>query len=224
MPQNLSIGKSSVNLSIGKLRYGSHGRTKEVEVESDDPRSRKRTRGGRDRVLAAAADLFESRTLAGTSLQMIADRLGVSKPAIYHHFRSREDIVTTLMEPVITDTQAALARLAPMSADERRDEARRFYADFVITHRRVINMVFFDRGALPDEINATVDELVDGVAGALAGSDDAAAVDIGMVLVYGTAALVTRHTTSDDDTLRAAVTGVLDVADPAEQVGPAART
>jgi hypothetical protein len=66
--------------------------------------------------------------------------------------------------------------------------------------------VFFDRAALPDDLPATVDRLVDAVAAHLtAGADP----DAGTVLVYGVAALVTRRQHLDDQTLRAAVTAAL---------------
>ena len=37
---------------------------------------------GRDRVVAAALELFSERGVSGTSLQMIADRLGVGKASV----------------------------------------------------------------------------------------------------------------------------------------------
>ncbi|MCK5753751.1 MAG: helix-turn-helix transcriptional regulator, partial [Mycobacterium sp.] len=39
----------------------------------------------RDRLTAAAVELFTRHSFAGTSLQMIADELGFTKAAIYHH-------------------------------------------------------------------------------------------------------------------------------------------
>ena len=37
--------------------------------------------------------LFGRRSFAGTSLQMIADELDLTKAAIYYHFRTREDLL-----------------------------------------------------------------------------------------------------------------------------------
>lgn len=48
------------------------------------------TRGfARERVLDAALDLFAAHGVSGTSLQMIADRPGVTKAAVYYQFHSR---------------------------------------------------------------------------------------------------------------------------------------
>lgn len=170
--------------------------------QEDDPKALKRTRGGRERLLRAAAELFGAHGLSATSLQMIADRLGVSKPAIYHHFSSRDEIVVTLMQPVVADTSQALEHLASLPPDQRPAATARFYTDFVVTHRRVIHMVFFDRAALPGDLPGTIDELSDAVAAGLAGTDDPDAVAAGTVLVYGCAALAARHPDLDDETLR----------------------
>ena len=53
----------------------------------------------RDRLLAAAAELIREHGYAGTSLQMIADRLGFRKGAIYHHFRTRDEILAVFRVP-----------------------------------------------------------------------------------------------------------------------------
>lgn len=168
--------------------------------DAPDPRALKRTRGGRERLLTAAADLFRTHSLAGTSLQMIADRLGVSKPAIYHHFRSRDEIVVTLMEPALSDATAALERIHHLPQPDRSDAARSFYLGFLVTHRRVINMVFFDRPSLPAPLSATVDTLVDELAQVL--SDPDVDTDAATAIVYGAAALVTRRSSLADDELR----------------------
>lgn len=198
-----------------------------MTATTPDPRALKRTRGGRERLLHASAELFRSHTLSGTSLQMIADRLGVSKPAIYHHFRSRDDIVATLMAPVVADAEDAGARLRDLPRTERAAAARAFYADFVVRHRQVIAMVFFDRAALPGDLPAAVDRLADAVAGALAAdlaepdgpgaaatTGPGAPTDVGTVLVHGVAALVTRRQDLDDDALHARVTTALEALRP----------
>ncbi|NUR16364.1 MAG: helix-turn-helix transcriptional regulator, partial [Dermatophilaceae bacterium] len=48
---------------------------------------------GRRRVIDAAVELFAEHGVSGTSLQMIADHLGVTKAAVYYQFHAKEDIV-----------------------------------------------------------------------------------------------------------------------------------
>ena len=45
------------------------------------------------RILDAARELFSQHGVAGTSLKMIAEAVGVSKAAIYHQYPAKEDIV-----------------------------------------------------------------------------------------------------------------------------------
>lgn len=54
---------------------------------------------GRERVLDASLELFAERGVAGTSLQMIAERLGLTKAAVYHHFRTKDAIVLEVLRP-----------------------------------------------------------------------------------------------------------------------------
>jgi len=64
------------------------------------------------RIIGAAAGLFATRGVGGTSLQMIADAIGVTKAAVYHQFKTKEEIV-------IVAAEAELARLsAVMDAAE----------------------------------------------------------------------------------------------------------
>lgn len=50
----------------------------------------------RDRILDVALDLFADQGYDGTSLREIAERLDVTKAAIYYHFESKDDILLAL--------------------------------------------------------------------------------------------------------------------------------
>ncbi|MBF6173361.1 TetR/AcrR family transcriptional regulator [Nocardia blacklockiae] len=52
----------------------------------------------RERIRATAMELFAERGYDKTSLREIAERLGVTKAALYYHFRTKEDIVVSLSE------------------------------------------------------------------------------------------------------------------------------
>ena len=56
--------------------------------------------GTRERILAVALDLFVDQGFDKTSLREIAERLGVTKAALYYHFKSKGDILFTLHLPV----------------------------------------------------------------------------------------------------------------------------
>jgi AcrR family transcriptional regulator len=50
-----------------------------------------------------ARELFLQRGVQRTSLQDIANKLGITKPALYYHFPSREDLVRSILVPLINE-------------------------------------------------------------------------------------------------------------------------
>jgi AcrR family transcriptional regulator len=50
------------------------------------------------RVVTAALDLFARHGVGGTSLQMIADEIGVTKAAVYHQYNTKDEIVLAVAE------------------------------------------------------------------------------------------------------------------------------
>jgi AcrR family transcriptional regulator len=60
------------------------------------------------RVIAAAVDLFGDHGVGGTSLQMIADHLGVTKAAVYYQFKTKEAIVVAVVTCELVPLEAAL--------------------------------------------------------------------------------------------------------------------
>lgn len=60
----------------------------------------------RARILAVARELFAQRGTQQTSLQDIAGRLGISKPALYYHFDSRDALLAAIVQPLLDDLDA----------------------------------------------------------------------------------------------------------------------
>ncbi len=68
------------------------------------------TEGGtRERIVQVALDLFERQGYAGTSLRDIAERLGVSKAALYYHFPSKESLLDEALAPALARVREVLA-------------------------------------------------------------------------------------------------------------------
>ena len=65
----------------------------------------------RERILDVALDLFTDQGFDGTSMREIAERLHISKPAIYYHFASKEEILMALHMRLHELGKEALARL-----------------------------------------------------------------------------------------------------------------
>jgi AcrR family transcriptional regulator len=73
-----------------------------VGTDDSTPVRQRTPRGqGRTKLVGAAGQLFAEHGISGTSLQSIADRLGVTKAAVYHQFASKDEIALAVAEPVI---------------------------------------------------------------------------------------------------------------------------
>jgi AcrR family transcriptional regulator len=81
------------------------------------------------RVLSAAFELFAVHGVSGTSLQMIADELGVTKAAVYHQFRTKDEIVLAVAEVGMSPLEGALELAA---AERSRENARELLLEQVI--------------------------------------------------------------------------------------------
>jgi len=99
----------------------------------------------RERVLDAAVTLFAEHGVHGTSLQMIADRVGVSKAAVYYQFQSKEDIALEVIRPSIEDI-ARVIRIADALPDarQRRAVAVSGLVEMVVRHRKLAVVFYGD--------------------------------------------------------------------------------
>ena len=95
------------------------------------------------RIIDAALELFASHGVGGTSLQMIADTIGVTKAAVYHQFKTKDEIVLAAAE-------AELARLeevmdaAEAEPSRARDALVTGIVDFAVAHRRTASTILND--------------------------------------------------------------------------------
>lgn len=86
-------------------------------------------------VLIAAANLFSEKGYAGTSMADLAGSLGISRPALYYYFDSKEEILTSMVEEVTL----AIKEMGESMADEKRDPAETLYEMVENNARFVLN-------------------------------------------------------------------------------------
>lgn len=66
----------------------------------------------RSRIIDVAAELFIEKGYENTSIQNIIDRLGgLSKGAIYHHFRSKEEIMYAVADRIYSGSEREIRRI-----------------------------------------------------------------------------------------------------------------
>ncbi|MGN9812195.1 TetR/AcrR family transcriptional regulator [Micromonospora sp. BQ11] len=107
---------------------------------------RESTGGTRDRIKAVALELFTEQGYEATSLREIAERLNVTKAALYYHFKSKDEIVTSFVEDRLDRMDALIdwARSQPATLDTRRAVIGR-YADTMFDSEQPSVMRFFEQ-------------------------------------------------------------------------------
>ncbi|HEX4818339.1 MAG TPA: helix-turn-helix domain-containing protein [Nonomuraea sp.] len=82
----------------------------------------------RTRIQEIALRLFTEQGYEATSLREIAEELGVTKAALYYHFKTKDDIVASLVDLRIAELEELLAwtRSRPKTAETRRELLERY--------------------------------------------------------------------------------------------------
>ncbi|MGO9027118.1 MAG: TetR/AcrR family transcriptional regulator [Acidimicrobiales bacterium] len=159
------------------------------------------------RIINVALDLFAEHGVGGTSLQMIADAIGVTKAAVYHQFHTKDEIVLTAagvelarLEAVIEAAEAEptrirardmlLTRIVDLAVERRRMEST-LLADPVIVR-------FF---AHHEPFRNVMDRMYRLLMGEDAGSDDRVPAAM-LSAAIGGAVMHPLVADVDDDTLR----------------------
>ena len=112
----------------------------------------------KQRILRAAAELFMERGFAGTTVREIGDRAEVGQSSLYHHARSKGQLlaemhathareVLALLEEVVKSQQAPIVQLRGVIAA---------LLAMVHTHRAVVTVYLRESHALSDEARKEV--------------------------------------------------------------------
>jgi len=111
-----------------------------------DARTRSDTRA---RIQQVALELFAEQGYEKTSLREIAERLDVTKAALYYHFKSKEDIVRSLVEDYFGQLDALIAWAAtqPRTAQTRHEIISR-YVTIVTEGSDVFRMLHQNQAAV----------------------------------------------------------------------------
>jgi AcrR family transcriptional regulator len=122
-------------------------------------------------VVAEATRLFAARGFEGTAVQDIADAVGVSKPAVLHHFPSKEHVRQAVLDGILAHWNETLPRLllAATASADRFDavfgELHRFFASHPDRARLIVREAL-DR---PNEVRKLLRGRVRAWLGAVAG-------------------------------------------------------
>jgi AcrR family transcriptional regulator len=115
-----------------------------------------RRSGTRERIQTVAVELFAEHGYEKTSLRQIAERLDVTKAALYYHFNTKEDIVVSLFDDLLAgiDEIVTWGTDQPQTVETRQELLRRYGR---LTRERPKNMMRFIQ-----ESKTTMQELAPG--------------------------------------------------------------
>ncbi|OBC00994.1 TetR family transcriptional regulator [Mycobacterium sp. 852013-50091_SCH5140682] len=166
------------------------------------PRSAAQTR-----ILDAALELIAEHGVSGTSLQMIADAISVTKAAVYHQFKTKEAIVIALTERELGQLEDALeaaeAQGSPMRA---REVLLTRVIEMTVARRRAASTLQFD----PVVVRLLADhqpfqQFIDRLYAALLGGGSGTTARVHAAMLSGVISVAVMHplvADIDDDTLR----------------------
>jgi AcrR family transcriptional regulator len=103
----------------------------------------------RQRIQEVARHLFARQGVQRTSLQDIADELGITKPALYYHFSSREDLVRSILVPLIEEGERFVVDQEKLGKVDVRALLEGYF-DFHYRHRQDLMLVLAELTMLAD--------------------------------------------------------------------------
>jgi len=159
------------------------------------------------RIIAAAVELFADHGVSGTSLQMIADTIGVTKAAVYHQFKTKDAIVLAAAEAELARLEAALdAAGAEATPTRAREVLVTRIVDLAVERRHAVSVILSDPVIIPffsqhEPFRHVLDRLNRLLMGDDAGSTGRLATTMLMAAISG-AVIHPLFADLDDDMLR----------------------
>jgi AcrR family transcriptional regulator len=108
----------------------------------------------RQQILETAQRLFAELGYDATSLQMIADEMGLTKAAVYYHFRAKSDILHAAMQPGLQRLEVLLDEAAGIRGRRARVEHLvSGFVDFLVQNRHYAVMASTDPAAKRNKVD-----------------------------------------------------------------------
>ena len=123
----------------------------------------------REHMLAVALGVFAEHGYAGATIARIAERLGVSKPTVIHHFKSKDALYTEVFAEALGSLAEIVAALDPRAPfltqlDALSEATGRHLAQRPEAARLLVHEIVGQGNALPEELREGVGGVVRGLA------------------------------------------------------------
>jgi len=117
-----------------------------------------------EEIAQAAVKLFERKGYHATSVQDIADEVGLQKGSLYHYISSKEDLLMQLAHRSISDFNTKMERLLEdqsLTSQERLLQALENHLHVVTTHQSLTTVLLREAFSLKEEPQRVIQELSD---------------------------------------------------------------
>lgn len=108
----------------------------------------------REAILQAAADCFGEQGYRATTLDTVAERLGISRVTLYRYCPSKEELLVRVFERSITIFRRDLRQICaqPLPAEEKLRQIIRHQVRLIAEHRNFLTVFFSEESSLPQDI------------------------------------------------------------------------
>ncbi|WP_219471237.1 TetR/AcrR family transcriptional regulator [Nonomuraea rhizosphaerae] len=128
----------------------------------------------RERIQRIAMELFAERGYDKTTLQEVAERLEITRPALYYHFHTKQDILTSICDGFITSLDELVAWAGQQSdtLEARREILRRIAGLLEDQWRPLMRFAQLNQGAFREtQIGEQMQERIIGLLAVLSRAD-----------------------------------------------------
>ena len=114
-------------------------------IETWSNRANRARLSRRDELLSVAADLFAERGFAKVTVDDIGSAVGISGPALYHHFDGKESLLGEMLVRISDSLLTkAISIVDNVSLHEALDPIIAMHVDFAVDNRSLITVHFRD--------------------------------------------------------------------------------
>ena len=124
----------------------------------------------REQILDVAVEVFARNGFHGTSMNDVADAAGVTKPVLYQHFDSKQDLYMALLDEVGNRLLTAITKATAGVAGGRQqtEQGFRAYFQWVADDHSAFLLLFGSRASRDEESTLAIRRITAGAADAIA--------------------------------------------------------
>jgi AcrR family transcriptional regulator len=102
----------------------------------------------RDRILAQSARLFAKDGYKATNLQHVAEKLDVTRQALYYYFRSKGDILAALFDTVMARMEESVDAVRPVDDEPRFKTMVRAHIEVIVENTDLVAVLLHERSEI----------------------------------------------------------------------------